>query len=581
MGLLSWIKGRRATKSAEGTPANPSPWLVDYYGGGDSAAGVPVTEQTIMSASSVFACVRNISEDCAKLPYVTYRRLQPQGKERLYSHPLYRLLHDDPNPEMTAFDFRQAVTACAVLYGKGFAEIERTNAGVPLYLWPIAPWRVMPRRRPNKQLYYEVDNGKAQLELKDVVCIKGFSTDGILGCMVARMGKDALGLVLAAQKFAAKFFGSGSRPSGVLQTDKKLDEEGAKRLKAAWESTHGGVENMHKTAVLEDGMTFEPMGVPPEEAQLLETRQFHVEDVARWFRMPPHKIQQLLRATFSNIEHQSIEYVTDTLMPWLVRWEQETKKKLVSESESDIFAEHLVDALLRGDTLSRSQALEIQFRNGEINLDEWRAIENRNPLPEGIGQTHFVPMNYTTIENAIAGKNLKGGGSSAGNDNGNGNDNINPADGKKPVDDAADDGGDETNAVEAGELRKKVLASHRPALVDAAARVIRREVEVIRRKAKTPATLREGTEKFYAEHGDYVRTCLLPTLKALHGTICGLDPKATDQAEQVVREFANRHVAAATGELAKAADVEALLESWEDGKPFAIADELLKCEVAQ
>jgi HK97 family phage portal protein len=297
------LAGEQRALGGVSTLANPAPWLVDFYGGGTPSAGVRVTEATALSASAVFACVRNIAEDEAKLPFIVYRNLEPQGKERLKAHPLYRLLHDEPNPEMSSFDFRQAVTACAVLFGGGYAEIEKTQAGVPLYLWPIESWRVRPLRDAAKNLYYEVD-GRDRLDPADMLHIRGFGFDGVLGCMLAQVGKESLGLTIAAQRFAASFFGNGTKVSGLLSHPKMLSPEAHKRLKESWTEEHGGPGNAHKPRILEEGMTWTQLSTAPDEAQMVETRQFQVEDVARWFRMPPHKIQHLLRSTFSNIEHQ-------------------------------------------------------------------------------------------------------------------------------------------------------------------------------------------------------------------------------------------------------------------------------------
>jgi HK97 family phage portal protein len=359
----------------------------------DSAAGVVVTEQTAMSASAVFACVRNISEDVGKLPMLVYRRLDPNGKERAVEHPLYEILHDRPNPEMNPIDFKQAVTACAVLFGRGYAEIERRNNQSVRALWPIEPWRVEPKRDPGGALYYLVD-GKDRINLEDMLHVRGFSVDGVVGEMVTKVGREALGLTLASQRFAAKFFANGARASGYLSHPGKLSPEAIARLRNQFGEMASGLENAHKPGILEENMKWESASTAPNEAQMLETRQFQVEDVARWFRMPPHKIQHLLRSTFGNIEHQSIEYVTDTLLPWFVRWEQETKRKLLGPSESSYFVEVLVDALLRGDMKSRYESHNIGITGGWKTRNEARVQENMNPLP-GLDEP-LTPLNMAS-----------------------------------------------------------------------------------------------------------------------------------------------------------------------------------------
>lgn len=358
-------------------------------------AGVTVTEKTAMSASAVFACVRNIGEDIGKLPLVTYRRVGESGKERARNHPLYRILHDEPNPEMSPIDFRQAVTSCAVLFGRGYAEVERNNDQSVRHLWPLESWRVETKRDKDGTMFYLVD-GVNRIEARNVLHIRGFTLDGIVGEMVASVGRESLGLTLAAQKFAAKFFGGGARPSGVLEHPGKLGPQAAKNLRASWDEKYSGVENSHGTIVLEEGMKWTSVSTQPNEAQMIETRQFQVEDVARWFRMPPHKIQHLLRSTFSNIEHQAIEYVQDTLMPWLVRWEQEAARKLFV-GESEYFAEHLVDALMRGDMASRYNAHNVAIQGGWKTRNEAREAENLNPLP-GLDDP-LSPLNMTSVSN--------------------------------------------------------------------------------------------------------------------------------------------------------------------------------------
>jgi len=462
---------------------DPPQWLQEFFGGGVKSAGVNVNEITALSASAVFGCVRNIAEDLAKLPLLLYRRIEGGGKERFPEHPIYRLLHDNPNPEMTAFDFRQAVTAAAVLWGGGYAEIETTRGGDPAYLWPLEPWRVRVDRDSNKRLVYIID-GRTTLASDEVMHLKGFSITGIVGLMIASTGRDSLGLTLAAQKFAASFFANGMNLGGMLEHPGKLSDQARGNLRKSWETVHSGPDNANKLAILEEGLKFNAAGsVQPNDGQLIETRQFQIEDVARWFRMPPHKIQHLLRSTFGNIEHQAIEYVTDTIMPWAVKWEQEISKKLLAD-ERDIFAEHLMDALLRGDSLSRSQALQIQFQNGVINDDEWRSIENRNPLPNGTGKTFFVPMNMTTIERAISGGPVEPAAPAA----------------PPPAMPASPD---------AAEVREALS----PLLDDIARRICRREEEVLRKSA-TRGDFAEFAPKFYDEHRSYVRNAMLPLVQS-------------------------------------------------------------------
>ena len=481
----------RSGDETRATLADPPVWLQEFFGGGSPAAGVRVSESTALSASAVFGCVRNIAEDLAKLPLLTYRRLA-DGKERFPEHPVYKILHDDPNPEMTAFDFRQAVTASAVLWGGGYSEVERNGRGDPVYLWPIEPWRVRIDRDMSRRLVYIVD-GKSTLRPDELMHIKGFSITGIVGLMIAATGKDSLGLTLAAQKFAAAFFSNGMNSGGAIEHPGKLSPQAVTNMRESWAKVHSGPENAHKPAILEEGAKFTKTGTAPNEAQMLETRQFQVEDVARWFRMPPHKIQHLLRSTFSNIEHQAIEYSTDTIMPWAVRWEQEIKKKLLT-NDPDVFSEHLMDALLRGDTLTRSQAFEIQTRSGARNIDEWRAAENMNPLPNGMGKKHFVALNMTTIDRIGE-----------------------PEPAKEPT-------APPVTEPDPEDVRSMLA----PLIADVARRVVRREDEALHKAGKRD-DYESAARKFYGDHREYVAKSIDPLvrsylaamkIKADAGTLC-------------------------------------------------------------
>lgn len=393
-------------------------WLQDMLGGGRTISGIRIDETSALSISSVFAATRAIAEDEAKLPLILYRRTN-DGKERAVDEKLYRLARNRPNPECTAFNFRRSLTGCAVLWGNSYAEIERDRTGTPIALWLIHPSRVSAKRDASGGLAYEVrgeDGSKVDLPSGDMIHISGFGDNGIVGMMIARLGNEGMGLAKAAERFGAAFFGNGARPGIALKNVKVTDEEARKRLAQSWVDAHGESGNAHKPVLLEEGMEIQTYNVSPEESQFLETRQFQIEEVARWFRMPPHKIQQLLRSTFANIEHQSIEYVGDTMMPWLVNIEQEFDEKLLNDGQrnSGLYFEHLVDALLRADTLARSQALQIQFQNGALTDNEWRSMENRNRAPGTSGDRHLIMANLFPLDRVdeLPGKNATAGQSS-------------------------------------------------------------------------------------------------------------------------------------------------------------------------
>lgn len=402
--MARWI-GLRALRYSGVHPQDPA--LRDWFGGGTlTNAGECVDEQKALTYSAVFACVRVIAETTSVLPFIVYRRVEPRGKVRLTTHPAYRLLHDQASPEMSAMAFREAITGHVLTWGNGYAEIEWDNASRPIALRLLTPDRVRPDRVGGRLVYYVRRANGAEgppLSPDDILHVAGLGYDGIVGYSPIRMAQESVGLGMAADRYGAGFFKNGSRPGGVLQHPGQIKNlERIDQLKRHWEDLHQGAGNSHKVAILEDGMTWQAMGVGNNEAQFLESRQFQIEEIARFYRMPLHKIGHLLHATFSNIEHQSIEFLTDTMLPWLTRWEQEVKRKLFPEEE-DVFAEHLVDGLLRGDSASRSAALATQFGNGALSIDEWRAIENRDPLPDGAGARYFVPLNLVPVDKLLAG----------------------------------------------------------------------------------------------------------------------------------------------------------------------------------
>lgn len=388
MGFLTGLFERRQH------PATDIEWD-RYFGiGAKSHAGPTVTPETALTLSPYFACIRVISESVASLPLLVYRRRDDGGKERATDHPLYQLLKRRPNPEMTSFEFRETQTAHCAGWGNAYAEIEWSKTGVPAALWPLNPARMEIKRVAGelRYLYRLTDGTTANLPAWRIHHLRGLSGNGINGYSVAQMAMQSIGLGLGTEEYGARFFGNGARPGVVLRHPGKLSTEAYGRLKDSWKADHQGLSNAHRTKILEEGMDLETVGIPPEEAQFLETRKFQVVDIARWFRMPPHMIQSMDAATFGNIEHQSIDFVVHTLRPWLVRSEQRLEKDFFSAAEQETyFVEHLVDGLLRGDTTSRYNAYAIARQNGWLSVNDIRAFENMNPI--AAGDEYLVPLN--------------------------------------------------------------------------------------------------------------------------------------------------------------------------------------------
>lgn len=383
------------------TLANPQQWLVDWFSGGKAASGATVNETTALNATTVFSAVDILSRTLASLPLPVYHRLPGGGKERASDHGLYELLHDQANPLMTSFEFRQALMGHLALRGNAYAEIERDENGQVVALWPLRPehMAVEGSIRSPRYIYHLPDGSRAMLSQDRIMHIRGLSTEGLIGYSPIRMAREAIGLALATQEYGARFFGNGSRPGGVLQHPGKLTKEGADRLRTSWEEMHRGLSESHRVAILEEGMAWQQIGIPPEDAQFLETRKFQVAEIARVFHVPPHMLADLDRSTFSNIEHQGIEFVVHTMRPWLVCWEQAIRRDLFAPGERrTYFAEFLVDGLLRGDIQSRYQAYAVGRQNGWLSADDIRDLENMNPLPDGQGKVYLVPLNMVPAD---------------------------------------------------------------------------------------------------------------------------------------------------------------------------------------
>jgi HK97 family phage portal protein len=380
MSILGALKReRRALTESE--------WLLKALGGNVSITGRQVGASDALRISAVYACVRIIAETIASLPLVTYRRLE-RGKERNPRHRLYRLLHDLPNPEMTALELREALTGHAVLRGVAYANIQRDNQGQVTALWPLRPDRMTAFRDPAtsapRYLYTLPSGEQVRLEQQDLLRLRNFgSGDDLNGYSTISLFRETYGLALAAEEYGARFFANDSRPGGVLEVRGKLKDP--ERLKESWENAHRSMTDAWRVAILEEGVTWKQIAIPPRDAEFLGLRKFQISEIARIFRVPLHMIAELDRATFSNIEHQAIEFVVHTIRPWAVRWEQAIARDLWpgQVGEQTHFSEHVLDGLLRGDALARAQALAIQRQNGALTANEWREIENRNPLPGG------------------------------------------------------------------------------------------------------------------------------------------------------------------------------------------------------
>jgi HK97 family phage portal protein len=380
------------------------PGLIDLLGGRTTEAGVRVDEASALTCATVWAAVRVISEGAASLPLLTYRR-NGSMRERATEHPLYNLLHDEPCPGIGSLVWREALFAHALTFGNGYAEIERRAAdGTPVALWLLSPERVEPYRENDGNIYYKVTQpkgGHVTLAGANVIHLRGLGGDGVMGYSVIRTARESLGLTIAAQQFGAKLFGTGARPSGVLEHPGRLSDDARQRLRADYERLHSGLDNAHRIAILEEGMKWQALGVPPDDAQFLQTRQFQVAEVARWFNVPSSKLRDNTGQTYSSIEAENQAFYTETLRPWLIRFEQELSIKLLNTVERRTFYfEHLIEGLLRADVKTRFEVYALAKNWGIYSTNEIRERENLPPI-EG-GDQFLQPLNMHPVALAPA-----------------------------------------------------------------------------------------------------------------------------------------------------------------------------------
>ena len=382
-----------------------------FYLGG-SSSGKAVTERSAMQMTAVYSCVRILAEAVAGLPLHLYRYTEDGGKEKAIDHPLYLLLHDEPNPEMSSFVFRETLMTHLLLWGNAYAQVIRNGKGEVVALYPLMPNKMSVDRDQSGQLYYTYQRSTDEaptmegttvvLRPSDVLHIPGLGFDGLVGYSPIAMAKNAIGLAIATEEYGAKFFANGAAPSGVLEHPGTIKDP--VRVREAWQSQFGGSSNSGKVAVLEEGMKYTPISISPEQAQFLETRKFQINEIARIFRVPPHMVGDLEKSSFSNIEQQSLEFVKYTLDPWVVRWEQSIQRRLLAADEKrGYFVKFNLEGLLRGDYASRMSGYATARQNGWMSANDIRELENldRIPAEEG-GDLYLINGNMLPLNKAGA-----------------------------------------------------------------------------------------------------------------------------------------------------------------------------------
>lgn len=406
MGVLEWL----GLKQARDKPKNEYEGQDFSYLFGRTTSGQNVDEFKAMQTTAVYACVRILSEAIASLPIHVYERTD-KGKEKRVDHPLYFLLHDEPNPEMSSFVFRETLMSHLLIWGNAYVQIIRDWSGNVISLYPLLPDKMSVHRDSRGILYYKyqrqteenpniTETGTVILPQEDVLHVPGLGFDGLIGYSPIALAKNAIGMTLATEEYGASFFRNGANPGGVLEHPGILKDP--KRVRDSWNEVYKGVANAHKVAVLEEGMKYTQIGIPPEEAQFLQTRKFQINEIARLYRIPPHMVGDLEKSSFSNIEIQSLEFVKYTLDPWVVRFEQSFKRALfLPEEKKTHFIKFNVDGLLRGDYQSRMNGYAVGRQNGWLSTNDIRELEDLNLLSdEEGGNLYLINGNMTKLKDA-------------------------------------------------------------------------------------------------------------------------------------------------------------------------------------
>ena len=565
--FLKWFKRSNVT--------NPTKWLAELFGARSSKTGVAVNETTAMYYATVYSCVKVISESIASLPLIVYERLD-RGKSRAKDHPLYTVLHDLANPYMTSFVLRETLQNHLLTYGNAYCEIQRNKAGEVIALWPLLPDRTKPQIENSKKYYVTTVGGQEITLMPDkVLHIPGLGYDGLKGYSPIRMAMEAIGLGMAAEEFGANFYANGMNVGGIAEHPGKLSDQGSKNLRESINKTYSGLGNAYRVLLLEEGMKFQKVSITPNEGQFLETRKFQKAEIAGFYRVPPHMIGDLDRATFANIEHQSLEFVVHTLRPWLVRWEQAILTQLFSPFERErYFAEFLVDGLLRGDMKSRYEAYAIARSNGWMSADDIRESENMNPLPDEKGEIYLVPLNMVPVEMV-----------------------MNPVEKPKETDSIRALQPQEIRSernVRAVANRNRLAKAWVPAYRDAYDRIVRREkndiTRIVEKKLRNASDFVSEIEKFYSgKFRDYVLKTLRPVVNGLAEQIqmvaakeLGGEP-SQEELEKFYNDYldsmAERHISSSRGQLVALAGQETpdeavltRLDEWEEKRAGKSAD---------
>lgn len=375
---------------------NPKLWSLN---GAITGSGEQVDEESALTYSAVWNAVWLISSTIGTLPL---HLMEKKDKKKQYSESenLYRVMHDKANPFMTAANFRMTQKAHVLTWGNGYAEIVRNKLGDIVELWPIAPNRIIDIKMIENNLWYfiKVDSETIALPRERILHLHGLGFDGFVGYSPIAMARKSIGLSMAMETFGENYFGQGTHPGVIVSHPGQLSEKAHKNLKNSLTDTYSGLGQSHRLMLLEDSMKIEKIGIPPEDSQFLQSRQHQVTDVARWFNLPPHKLKDLTRSSFNNIESEQISFVVESILPWLVLDEQEYNMQLLnlSQQRRKLYFKHSVEGLLRGSSKDRAEFYKNMFQVG-MSINQILEKEDMNPVDHDFADVPWVPLNYVPI----------------------------------------------------------------------------------------------------------------------------------------------------------------------------------------
>lgn len=419
--IKNLISNQEAQTENESNVTTPSKWFVNWINGEETASGELVNEETAMKMSAVYACIRLLSQSVAKLPIHVYNDRNAK-KEKDEKHPVTYLLENRPNPYMTPYDFKLTMEAHRQLYGNAYAEIQFGRDGYPKALWILNPelTEVVTDDRNHGKVWYTTvlpDGQAVKLKYENVLHIKNIGITGLKGMSPIAVARETIGSQMASQKYVSNFYKNGTTAKGVLTVPGvTLKPEAKKIVREEWEKMNTGMTNANRIAILDSGITYQDLTMSQADAQFIETQKLNTTDIARIYNVPPHMIADLEHATFSNIEHQSISYVKNTLQPLIVSWEQALKYQLFTPTEQKhYYCKYNVESELRGDSKSRAEFYEIMERIGAYNIDEIRNKEDLPELENELGKKHLISLNYTFLDKLEEHQMAKGQNSTENN----------------------------------------------------------------------------------------------------------------------------------------------------------------------